>query len=82
MPVVVDLEAVLAARKVKAKVVAQRVGISETQFSLFRSGKIKGIRFSTLARLCAVLECELSDIMTYRFDEEDLVSERLRGDLD
>jgi putative transcriptional regulator len=72
MPVVVDLEAVLASRKLKAKVVAQRVGISETQFSLFRSGKIKGIRFSTLARLCAVLECELSDILVYRFDPADL----------
>jgi putative transcriptional regulator len=72
MPVIVDLEAVLASRKLKAKVVAQRVGISETQFSLFRSGKIKGIRFSTLSRLCAVLECELSEIMTYRFDPGDL----------
>ena len=75
MPVVIDLEAVLAARKLKAKVVAQRVGISETQFSLFRSGKIKGIRFSTLSRLCAVLECDLSDIMTYRSDAADLRTE-------
>ncbi len=74
MPIVVDLEAALAARGLKAKVVAQQVGISETQFSLFRSGKIKGIRFSTLSRLCAVLQCELSDVMTYRFDAEDLAA--------
>ncbi len=72
MPVYIDMEAVLARRGLKAKEVAVRVGISETQFSLFRSGKIKGIRFATLSRLCAVLHCELSDIMTYRFDPEDL----------
>ncbi len=72
MPVHVDMEAILARRGLKAREVASRVGISETQFSLFRSGKIKGIRFATLARLCAVLQCELSDIMTYRFDAADL----------
>ena len=72
MPVHVDMEAVLARRGLKAKEVASRVGISETQFSLFRSGKIKGIRFATLSRLCAVLGCELSEIMSYRFDPDDL----------
>lgn len=72
MPVHVDMEAILARRGLKAKEVAQRTGISETQFSLFRSGKIKGIRFATLARLCAVLQCELSDIVSYRFDAADL----------
>ncbi len=72
MPIHVDMEDVLARRGLKAKAVAAEVGISETQFSLFRAGKIKGIRFATLSRLCAVLQCELSDIMTYRFDEADL----------
>jgi len=72
MPVEVDMEAILARRNMKAREVAAAVGISETQFSLFRSGKIKGIRFATLSRLCAVLQCELSDILTYRFDEADL----------
>jgi putative transcriptional regulator len=73
MPIFVDMEAILDARGLKAKAVASAVGISETQFSLFRSGKIKGIRFATLARLCAVLQCDLSEIMTYRFDPLDLV---------
>jgi putative transcriptional regulator len=72
MPVEVDMEAILARRNLKAREVAAAVGISETQFSLFRSGKIKGIRFATLSRLCAVLRCELSDILTYRFDAADL----------
>jgi putative transcriptional regulator len=72
MPVRVNMEAALAARGLKAKDVAAQVGISETQLSLFRSGKIKGVRFATLARLCAVLRCELSDIMTYAFEPADL----------
>ncbi|MEI9902988.1 MAG: helix-turn-helix domain-containing protein [Asticcacaulis sp.] len=72
MPVHVDMEAALARRGLKAREVAAQVGISETQFSLFRSGKIKGIRFATLSRLCAVLRCDLSDILTYSFDAADL----------
>lgn len=72
MPIQVDMEAILARRGLKAREVAALVGISETQFSLLRSGKIKGIRFATLARLCAVLQCDLADIMIYRFDETDL----------
>ncbi len=73
MPIQVDMEPLLAARGLKAREVAALVGISETQFSLFRSGKIKGIRFATLARLCAVLQCDLADVMTYRFDTSDLI---------
>ncbi len=72
MPIRVDMEAILERRGLKAREVAAAAGISETQFSLFRSGKIKGIRFATLARLCAVLGCELSDIVTYSFDAADL----------
>ena len=72
MPIRVDMEAILTARGLKAREVAAAMGLSETQFSLFRSGKIKGIRFATLARLCAVLRCELSDILTYSFDGADL----------
>jgi putative transcriptional regulator len=73
MPIRIAMDAALARRGLKAKEVAALVGISETQLSLFRSGKIKGIRFATLSRLCAVLECELSDVMGYHFDPQDLV---------
>lgn len=58
--------------KLKGRELAQRVGISETQLSMFRSGKIKGVRFTTVSRICAVLNCQLSDIMTYEFCQEDL----------
>ena len=73
MPIAVNMEAILEARGLKAKALASLVGISETQFSLFRSGKIKGIRFATLARLCAVLQCDLAEILTYQYDPRDLV---------
>lgn len=72
MPVRVTLDAVLARRGVTAKAVAERVGISETQLSLFRSGKVRGTRFVTIAKLCFVLECKPGDLLTYDPDPEDL----------
>jgi putative transcriptional regulator len=72
MPVRVTLDAVLADRRIKAKDLARRMGISETQLSLFRSGKVRGIRFATMAAMCAVLECRPGDLLDYHFDAEDL----------
>ena len=72
MPVRITLDAVLAARRMKAKDLARRMGISETQLSLFRSGKVRGIRFSTMAAMCAVLECRPGDVLDYDFDSGDL----------
>lgn len=72
MPIQVNLDAVLARRGVKAREVAAQVGISETQLSLFRSGKVKGIRFRTLAKLCAVLQCTPGDLLGYTFEPDDL----------
>jgi len=65
MPVRVTLDAVLADRKMKARELARRMGISETQLSLFRSGKVRGIRFSTIAAMCAVLDCAPGDLLGY-----------------
>jgi len=62
----------LARRKVRAKDLAARVGISETQMSLLRTGKVKGMRFETLAKLCLLLECQPGDIMEYDPDDADL----------
>jgi putative transcriptional regulator len=66
MPILITLDGVLAARKLKAKQVAEMIGVSETHMSLFRSGKVRGVRFSTLAKLCAVLECQPGDLLAYR----------------
>ena len=72
MPVRVTLDALIVRKGLKAKDLAQTVGLSETQLSLFRSGKVKGIRFRTLARLCAALECAPGDLLGYDFDPTDL----------
>ena len=72
MPVRVTLESVLSARRVRAKDVAEQVGISETQLSLFRSGKVRGIRFATIAKLCLVLDCQPGDLLRYDPDADDL----------
>ena len=72
MPVRVTLDALIVARCIKARDLAAEVGLSETQLSLFRSGKVKGIRFSTLARLCAALGCRPGDLLDYGYDPADL----------
>jgi putative transcriptional regulator len=72
MPVRVTLERVLAERRRMAKDVAREIGLSETQLSLFRSGKVKGIRFETLARLCAALGCRPGDLLDYEYSSADL----------
>jgi putative transcriptional regulator len=65
MAIIVTLDAVLAKRGMTGKQLAQEIGLSETQLSLFRSGKVRGIRFGTLERLCAVLECRPGDLIDY-----------------
>lgn len=72
MPVRVTLDEMLARRGLKARELAATIGLSETQMSLFRSGKVKGIRFGTLARLCAALGCTPGELLGYDFDAADL----------
>lgn len=71
MPVVIDLDRVLRDRKMTGKELARRVGLSQTQLSLLRSGKVRGFRLDTLARICASLTCSPGDILRYEFDPED-----------
>ena len=72
MPVRVTLDDLIVRKGLKARDLAREVGLSETQLSLFRSGKVKGIRFRTLARLCAALDCRPGDLLDYAFDSADL----------
>ncbi|MEO9827150.1 MAG: helix-turn-helix transcriptional regulator [Paracoccaceae bacterium] len=63
MEIVVRLDVMLALRKKKARDLAEEVGITEQNISLLRTGKVKGIRFETLARICAALDCQPGDIL-------------------
>lgn len=65
MPIVVRLDAMLAKRKVKSKDLAAHVGITEANFSLLKSGKVKGVRFSTLSAICQYLNCQPGDILEF-----------------
>jgi putative transcriptional regulator len=74
MPVTITLDAALARRGMTGKQLAERIGLSETQLSLFRSGKVRGIRFATLARICAALECKPGELLDYRYEAADLAA--------
>lgn len=63
MRIVVTLDVMLARRKMKAKDLAERIGITEANLSLLRTGKVKGVRFETLAKLCEALNCAPGDLL-------------------
>jgi len=73
MAIVVNLDVMLAKRKIRSKELAETIGITEQNVSLLKSGKVRGIRFGTLSRICAALDCQPGDILQYMpgGDEED-----------
>lgn len=69
MTIVVNLDVMLAKRKMRSKDLAERIGITEQNVSLLKSGKVKGVRFDTLEKICEALQCQPGDILEYRPDE-------------
>ena len=65
MPIVVTLDVMLARRKMRSKELAARVGITESNLSLLRTGKVRGIRFETLEKICEALDCTPADLLSY-----------------
>lgn len=68
MPIVVNLDVMLARRKMKSKALAEQIGLSESNLSLLKQGHVKGVRFETLEAICAALECQPGDLLEYRPD--------------
>ena len=68
MAIVVNLDVMLARRKMKSKELAEHIGISETNLSLLKQGHVKGIRFETLNAICVALDCQPSDLLEYRHE--------------
>jgi putative transcriptional regulator len=68
MPIVVNLDVMLAKRKMSLTEISERVGITLANMSILKSGKAKAIRFSTLEEICKVLECQPGDILEYLND--------------
>jgi len=69
MSIRVRLNVMLAERNVKSKDLAEHVGITEANLSLLKQGKVKGVRFDTLERICEYLKCQPGDLLRYETDE-------------
>jgi putative transcriptional regulator len=65
MPIIVQLDIMLARRKVKSKDLAEHVGITEANMSLLKQGRVKGVRFDTLEKICDYLQCQPGDLLVY-----------------
>ncbi|MFT4802339.1 MAG: putative transcriptional regulator [Flavobacteriaceae bacterium] len=68
MAIIVNLDVMLAKRKMRSKELAEIIGITTANLSILKSGKAKAIRFSTLESICKALECQPSDILAYQKD--------------
>ena len=66
MEIIVNLDVMMAIRKVSSKELAKAIGITEANLSLLKRGKVKGVRFETLANICNYLSCQPGDILEYR----------------
>jgi len=66
MPIITNLDVMMAKRKVSLKELAERIEISNTNLSLLKTGKVQGVRYRTLEALCRELDCQPGDILEYR----------------
>lgn len=65
MAIIVQLDLMLVKRKIKSKDLAEFVGITESNMSLLKQGRVKGIRFDTLEKICAFLDCQPADLLVF-----------------
>ncbi|MFY7816425.1 MAG: helix-turn-helix domain-containing protein [Chryseobacterium taeanense] len=66
MPIIINLDIMLAKRKMQSKELAEKLGISTVNLSILKTGKAKGVRFDTLEAICKALECQPGDILEYK----------------
>jgi putative transcriptional regulator len=66
MAIVVNLDVMMARRKMRGRDLAARIGITEQNLSLLKSGRVRGVRFETLEKLCAALQCQPGDLLEFR----------------
>ena len=68
MAILVKLDVMLAQRKMRSRELAERIGITEQNLSLLKSGKVRGVRFDTLAAICGALDCQPGDLLAFEPD--------------
>lgn len=66
MPIIVNLDVMMAKRKISLNELSEKVGLTLSNLSILKTGKAKAIRFSTLEAICKVLECQPADILEYK----------------
>lgn len=71
MKIIVNLDVVMAKRKIGSGELAEKIGITQANLSILKTGKAKAVRFSTLEKLCDVLDCQPGDILEFSREEED-----------
>jgi len=69
MSIIVNLDAMLVKRKISSKALAEYVGITEQNISLLKTGRVRGIRFNTLEKICSFLDCQPGDILEYQHED-------------
>ncbi|PCJ48818.1 MAG: transcriptional regulator [Gammaproteobacteria bacterium] len=79
MTIRINIDVEMARKKISLTELSNRIGISMTNLSLLKTGKVKGIRFNTLSAICDVLECQPGDILEHVTDEQ-LINVRSKGD--
>ncbi len=83
MPIVMRLDVMLAKRKVRSNALAEAIGITESNLSLLKSGKVRGVRFGTLEAICRFLDCQPGDLLEYVPEENsELIVKTQTGDSD
>ncbi len=71
MPIVVNLDVMMARRKISSSQLAEQIDLTPANLSILKNNKAKAVRFSTLARICKALDCQPSDVLEYIPEEED-----------
>lgn len=70
MPIVVNIDVMLARRKMSSGELAEKIGITPGNLSILKTGKAKALRFTTMEALCQALECQPGDLLEYREEED------------
>ena len=70
MSIIVNVDVMMAKRKMSSQELAERIGITAANLSILKTGKAKAVRFSTLEAICKALDCQPGDVLEYREDEE------------
>jgi putative transcriptional regulator len=76
MPIIVNLDVMMAKRKISSGELAEKIGISQANLSILKTGKAKAMRFSTMEAICRALDCQPGDILEYREEQGGRLNER------